>query len=112
MIQNKMLNMILSMIQIQNKNIYQNRKEILQSNILNDEKLPSSVRNVLNNIRLKGIHNTIGNLIEIPDLYETAINVALGSSSNFIVVDNFKCATEAVNYLKEERLGRATFFPI
>jgi chromosome segregation protein len=98
----------------QNKNlfIYQNRKEILQSNILNDEKLPSSVRNVLNNIRLKGIHNTIGNLIEIPDLYETAINVALGSSSNFIVVDNFKCATEAVNYLKEERLGRATFFPI
>ncbi len=89
-----------------------NKIDILQDNISNDTKLPYSVKNVINNIRLRGIHGVLGKLIEVPEKYVTAIETSLGANSNVIVVDDEVCAKEAINYLKENRLGRATFFPI
>ncbi len=89
-----------------------NKIEILQENINNDTKLPYSVKNVINNIRLRGIHGVLGKLLDVPEKYVTAISTSLGSNSNVIVVDDEMCAKEAINYLKENRLGRATFFPI
>ena len=41
-----------------------------------------------------------------------ALDVALGNASNYIVVDDDNAALEAINFLKERRLGRATFFPL
>jgi len=102
--------------QVEDKNkqllMLQNKIEILENNILNEEKLPNSVRNVVNNTRLDGVHNTIGNLIDVPEDYEIAINIALGASSNFIVVDNNDVSKKCIKFLNDERLGRATFFPI
>ncbi len=89
-----------------------NRIDILNDNINNDTKLPYSVRNVINNIRLKGIHGVLGKLIDVPEKYVTAIETSLGANTNVIVVENENCAKEAINYLKENRLGRATFFPM
>ena len=88
------------------------KKSILENSIENDSKLPSSIKNILNNPRLKGIHNIIFKLIEIDDKYINAIEIALGSSGNFLVVDNEKNAAECIEYLKENKLGRATFFPL
>lgn len=88
------------------------KADILEQNLLNDTKMPVAVKNVLNNVRLKGIYNTIGKLIQIPDDYVTAIDVILGASSHFIVVENETSAKEAISFLKENRLGRATFFPL
>lgn len=88
------------------------KRDILESHIANDTKMPVSVKNVLNNVRLKGIHNTIGKLLNIPNEYVTAIDVALGASSNFVVVENENAAKEAISFLKENKLGRATFFPL
>ncbi len=90
----------------------ENKIDILESNILNNEKLPLSVKNILNNDRLKGIHNTIGNIISVKDEYLMALDVILASSFNFIVVDNEECAKNAINYLKEKNIGRATFLPL
>ena len=90
----------------------QNKAQILKQNIENNESMPYAVKNVLNNPRLKGIHNTIGRLIEVEEKYQDAIEVALGASSNFIVVENEKSARDAITYLKENKLGRATFFPL
>ena len=97
-----------------NKNSYllQNKIEILENNILNAENTPVSVRNILNNPRLYGIHNTIGKLLEIPDKYVVAADIALGNASNFIVVDDDSVAINAINFLKDKKLGRATFFPL
>lgn len=92
--------------------IYENKIEILKDNIANNSKMPSAVRNVLNNMRLKGVHNTIGNLIETENMYETAIVTSLGASANFLVVDNESSAKECINFLKTNNLGRATFFPL
>ena len=88
------------------------KAEILEHQILNDTKIPFSVKNILNNVRLKGVYNTIGKLIEIPDLYTTAIDIALGASANFLVVENENVAKECISFLKENKLGRATFFPL
>jgi len=90
----------------------ENRIDILENNILNNEKLPLSVKNILNNPRLNGIHDTIGNLIDIPEEYVLCTEVVLGAASNFIIVDNETSAKDAINYLKDNKLGRATFLPL
>ena len=95
-----------------NKLQLENKIDILENNILNNEKMPLSVKSILNNSRLKGIHNTIGNLIEVPNEYLMPVEVVLSSSSNFIVVDNETSAKSAINYLKDNNLGRATFLPL
>lgn len=84
----------------------------LEENINSNNLLPSSIKNILNNPRISGVHNVIGNLISIADEYKTAINIALGSSTNYLVVDTKENAKECVNYLKENNLGRATFYPL
>lgn len=90
----------------------ENKIEILENNIKNASKLPNAVRSVLNNMRLKGVHNIIGNLIETNNIYENAIETALGASSNFLVVDNEESSKECIEFLKSNKLGRATFFPL
>ena len=85
--------------------------QVLENNLNNDNSLPSAVRNILNNKRLDGVHNVIGKLIDMDLKYQTAISVALGGAVNYLVVDNTEVAKYLVNYLKENKLGRATFFP-
>ena len=86
------------------------KAESLQNNIENSNSLPTAVKSVLNNPKLRGIHNIIGNLIETDDQYSQAISTALGYAANNIVTDNQKCAKEAIEYIKN--IGRATFFPL
>lgn len=92
--------------------ILKSKIEVLKENIENNSTLPSATKKVLDNPRLNGIHNIIGNLIEINEEYATAISTALGSNASNIVVDNEMVAKEAINYLKNNNLGRATFFPL
>ena len=84
----------------------------LTETIENNNTLPQSVRNILNNPKLTGIHNIIGKLIDVEEIYSKAITTILGASANNIVVDNEISAKEAIKYLKENNLGRATFFPL
>jgi len=107
-------NSIIEKINNVNKDILvmSNKVDILNENINSDSKLPYSVRNVLSNIRLKGIHGVLGKLIDVPEKYTTCIDVALGAQLNVVVVDDEKKAKDAIEYLKENKLGRATFFPI
>ncbi|HIZ70183.1 MAG TPA: chromosome segregation protein SMC [Candidatus Atopostipes pullistercoris] len=61
---------------------------------------------------LDGIIGTVAELMEIPNKYVQAIDTVLGSSSQFIVVENEKSARDAINYLKQAKKGRATFLPL
>ncbi|MBO5120709.1 MAG: AAA family ATPase [Bacilli bacterium] len=74
--------------------------------------MPASVKNILKSTTLTGIHNTIGNILTIEDKYTKALNVAIASNKNFIIVSDEDSAKKAINYLKDNRLGRATFFPL
>ena len=74
--------------------------------------MPASVKNILKSTTLTGIHNTIGNILTIEDKYTKALNVAIASNKNFIIVSDEESAKKAINYLKDNKLGRATFFPL
>ena len=94
------------------KFLLENKIEILENNILSAEAAPVSVRNILNNPRIHGVHNTIGKLLDIPEKYMVATDIVLGASSNYLVVDDDNVALSAIDFLKERKLGRATFYPL
>lgn len=62
--------------------------------------------------KLSGIVGTVAELITIPAKYLQAINTVLGGSGQFVVVEDEKNARAAINYLKNNRRGRATFLPL
>ena len=95
-----------------NLNIVKNRINSLETSIENNGSLPLAVRNILNNPRLKGIHDIVGNIIDVDPTYLTAITTSLGAAFNNIIVDNASGAEEAIKYLKENKFGRVTFLPI
>ena len=97
-----------------NKDIleHKNKIDILENNIEENSSLPYPVKQVLNNPRFSGVHNTIINLIETEEKYLTALNVSLGANANVLVVENESVASDAIKYLKDNNLGRATFFPL
>ena len=73
--------------------------------------MPNSVRSVLKS-NLTGIYNTIGNVISCEDKYVKALNTAINSCKNFIITKDEPSAKAAINYLKDNHQGRATFFPL
>ncbi len=60
----------------------------------------------------KGVHGVLANLIVVEEEYETAIEMALGAQIQNIVTDNEENAKKLVNYLRDNKLGRASFLPI
>ncbi len=61
---------------------------------------------------LSGIHGPVSQLITVDNEYSVAIEVALGAAMQFIVVSAEADAKRAINYLKNNKIGRATFLPI
>ncbi|GAE91661.1 chromosome partition protein smc [Gracilibacillus boraciitolerans JCM 21714] len=61
---------------------------------------------------LTGVHGAIPELIEFDDRFIDAMETALGSQAQQIVVDTEKSAREAIHWLKKTNKGRATFLPI
>lgn len=60
----------------------------------------------------KGIHGTFAQLVEVDKKYETAIEMTLGSALQNIVTSSEDDAKKAIEFLKRNRVGRATFLPI
>lgn len=90
----------------------ENKIEILENNIISNAKLPYAVQSILSNPRFNKIYGTIGSLIDTEEKYTQALETALGAGSNFLVTENEKVIKDAINYLKENKLGKATFFPM
>lgn len=61
---------------------------------------------------IKGIHGTVSELAEVNPKYSLALEVAAGPRINSIVVENDKVASECIRFLKEKKLGIATFLPL
>lgn len=85
---------------------------VLENTIDNNDTFSFAVKNVLNNTRLTGICDAIGNIINTNEKYATALDVALGASSSFIITETEKDAENAIKFLKDNSLGRVTFFPL
>ncbi len=86
--------------------------ENLKIEIEQNGDMPNSVRKVLKNNTLSGIHNTIGNILSVEEKYVKALNTAISSNKNFVITKDEDSAKGAINYLKDNHFGRATFFPM
>ena len=61
---------------------------------------------------LRGVIGTLGELIEVPAELERAVEAALGGRVQDIVVEGWQDAEAAVDFLKRNQAGRATFLPL
>ena len=59
-----------------------------------------------------GIIGVVADIIGVQKEYELAVETALGGSIQNIVTDNEQTAKNMIQYLKKNRLGRATFLPL
>ncbi|MDD2370649.1 MAG: chromosome segregation protein SMC [Firmicutes bacterium] len=61
---------------------------------------------------LKGVCGVVGDLIKVDVKFEKAIETALGGSLQDVIVNDVNSAKKAIEYLKKEEKGRATFLPL
>ena len=99
------------------KRIKESRLKFLEETEREKEGYNRSVKAILQecdkNIGLKkGMHGVLANLISVPKEYETAIEMSLGQAMQNIVTDNEADAKKLVEYLRVNKLGRASFLPI
>lgn len=60
----------------------------------------------------QGIYGVVADLIKVDKKYEIAVETALGGSIQNIVTNDEQTAKRMIQYLKENRFGRATFLPL
>ncbi len=89
------------------------RKRILERLQEEGAGLYGGVRRVMQaRDRLPGIVGIVGELLDVPPQLETAVEVALGSHQQDVVVRRWSDAKRAIEFLKREHAGRATFLPL
>ncbi|MGN7174889.1 chromosome segregation protein SMC [Paenibacillus sp. FSL R5-0490] len=62
--------------------------------------------------KLQGIEGAVAELIQVPKEYETAIETALGGAMQHIIVQDEQDGRSAIQFLKKNSYGRATFLPL
>ena len=60
----------------------------------------------------KGMNGVLANLIEVPEKYQTAIEMGLGAGLQNIVTEDENDAKRLIEHLRKNNLGRASFLPI
>ncbi len=61
---------------------------------------------------LHGVHGAVAELIRVPEKLEIAVETALGAAMQHIVMENEAVSRQAIAFLKQRQLGRATFLPL
>ncbi|MFZ2823714.1 MAG: chromosome segregation protein SMC, partial [Lactococcus raffinolactis] len=82
-------------IRASHANFYQGVKAVLQAS----DKLP-------------GIIGAVADLVSFDKQYATAMDIALAGGAQNIIVSDEQAAKSAINFLRAQRLGRATFLPL
>lgn len=100
-----------------NLNADYNHKKVIFDRIeelyKNSNNVERGVQTLLNSkSSIPGIHSTVSNVLQVPERYEIAIQTALGKSINNLIVDSTDTAKNAINFLKKNNGGRATFLPM
>ena len=91
----------------------QARAQSLENILRNHSNFYAGVKSVLQEKdRLGGIIGAVSEHLTFDVHYQTALEIALGSSSQHIIVEDENAATKAIDFLKRNRAGRATFLPL
>lgn len=91
----------------------QARAQSLKNILRNHSNFYAGVKSVLQEkARLGGIIGAVSEHLTFDVHYQTALEIALGASSQHIIVEDENAATKAIDFLKRNRAGRATFLPL
>lgn len=91
----------------------QAKAQSLENILKNHSNFYAGVKSVLQEKnRLGGIVGAVSEHLTFDVRYQTALEIALGASSQHIIVEDEKAATKAIDFLKRNRAGRATFLPL
>jgi len=91
----------------------QAKAQSLENILKNHSNFYAGVKSVLQEkIRLGGIIGAVSEHLTFDVHYQTALEIALGASSQHIIVEDEQAATKAIDFLKRNRSGRATFLPL
>ena len=91
----------------------QARAQSLENILRNHSNFYAGVKSVLQEKdRLSGIIGAVSEHLAFDVRYQTALEIALGASSQHIIVEDENAATKAIDFLKRNRAGRATFLPL
>ncbi|WP_288203793.1 chromosome segregation protein SMC, partial [uncultured Streptococcus sp.] len=91
----------------------QARAQSLENILRNHSNFYAGVKSVLQEKdRLGGIVGAVSEHLTFDVHYQTALEIALGASSQHIIVEDENAATKAIDFLKRNRAGRATFLPL
>ena len=91
----------------------QARAQSLENILRNHSNFYAGVKSVLQEkARLGGIIGAVSEHLTFDVHYQTALEIALGASSQHIIVEDEHAATKAIDFLKRNRAGRATFLPL
>lgn len=91
----------------------QARAQSLENILRNHSNFYAGVKSVLQEKdRLGGIVGAVSEHLTFEVHYQTALEIALGASSQHIIVEDENAATKAIDFLKRNRAGRATFLPL
>lgn len=91
----------------------QARAQSLENILRNHSNFYAGVKSVLQEKdRLGGIIGAVSEHLAFDVHYQTALEIALGASSQHIIVEDEEAATKAIDFLKRNRAGRATFLPL
>ena len=91
----------------------QARAQSLENILRNHSNFYAGVKSVLQEKdSLGGIIGAVSEHLTFDVHYQTALEIALGASSQHIIVEDEESATKAIDFLKRNRAGRATFLPL
>lgn len=91
----------------------QAKAQSLENILKNHSNFYAGVKSVLQEKnRLGGIVGAVSEHLTFDVRYQTALEIALGASSQHIIVEDEQAATKAIDFLKRNRSGRATFLPL
>lgn len=91
----------------------QAKAQSLENILKNHSNFYAGVKSVLQEKnRLGGIVGAVSEHLTFDVRYQTALEIALGASSQHIIVEDEQAATKAIDFLKRSRAGRATFLPL
>ena len=91
----------------------QAKAQSLENILKNHSNFYAGVKSVLQEKnRLSGIVGAVSEHLTFDVRYQTALEIALGASSQHIIVEDEQAATKAIDFLKRNRAGRATFLPL
>ena len=72
-----------------------------------------ALRAILDNkTKFKGVHGTVAELGQVDKKYAQAVEAAAGARMEYLVVDDDAVAAECIAYLKNAKLGTASFIPL